>query len=154
MNAKQWIALLVLTAVSGIHVRAQEITMFPGFWNYQYYEDDTRITTKDLVTLFEKNDESLAHWKKSKTFNTLSGVALGSEIGFLVWELSEYDPYGENDVATSVGFYSSFAIGLTFLILSNNQKKKAILSYNKSLQKPSAFKIGPSRSGLGVVVSF
>jgi hypothetical protein len=132
---------------------AQEITMFAGFWDYQYYQDDERISKKDLVSLLEKDEVANSHWKKSKTLSALSWGALGAEIGFFVWQLNN----ASNDKDTTgplVGVLGSFAAGITFAFISHNQKKKSILKYNEGLTKKSAFKVAPSKQGIGLVFQF
>ncbi len=135
---------------------AQEVTMFSGLFSYQYYQDNERITKKDFVTLIESRPEALTHWNRSKTFNTLSWVALASELGFFIWEVSDNKPYENtsNNTITQIGVYGSFAAVLAFTFLSHSQKKKAILKYNQSLDKKTTFKLKPAKQGIGIAVVF
>ncbi len=68
---KQLILLDFLMGFSA-QMRAQEITMFSGFFDYQYYQDNNRISKKKVNKLFESHPEPRTHWERSKTFNTLS----------------------------------------------------------------------------------
>ncbi|NAS13553.1 hypothetical protein [Poritiphilus flavus] len=145
--------LFLFTLFVSFNAQSQEVTMFPGFWDYKYYQDDERITKKELVSLLETNDEALKHWKRSRTFSQLSYVLLAAEVGFLVWQIDR----ARNDLSTTgpfIGVMASFGVGLTFAILNGSQKRKAVLKYNQGLEKPTAFKILPSKRGLGIVLQF
>lgn len=74
--------LCLIFCLSRFEIKAQEITMFSGFLKDQYYQDDKKINKKELTALLEKDIIAFNHWKKSKTFNTLSLIALASEAGF------------------------------------------------------------------------
>tara|TARA_R110002049_G_C9083857_1_gene555834 strand:+ start:674 stop:1135 length:462 start_codon:yes stop_codon:yes gene_type:complete len=148
--------LLILFFGFILKSEAQEITMFTGFFDYQYYQDDTRITKKKLANLIETNQEAIRHWNRSKTFSNLSLVALTSEIGFLVWEVSDNKPYENesNNTVTQIGVFGSFAAVLTFGFLSISQKKKTILKYNQGLDKKTTFEVQPSKNGIGIAMVF
>tara|TARA_R110000868_G_scaffold163800_1_gene396120 strand:- start:2357 stop:2818 length:462 start_codon:yes stop_codon:yes gene_type:complete len=148
--------LLILFFGFILKSEAQEITMFTVFFDYQYYQDDTRITKKKLANLIETNQEAIRHWNRSKTFSNLSLVALTSEIGFLVWEVSDNKPYENesNNMVTQIGVFGSFAAVLTFGFLSISQKKKTILKYNQGLDKKTTFEVQPSKNGIGIAMVF
>lgn len=135
---------------------AQEITMFSGFFDYQYYQDDKRITKKELINLIETNEEAMTHWNRSKTYSTLSLVALASEIGFFAWEVADNKPYENesNNTITKIGVFGSFAAVLTFGFISHSQKKKTILKYNQGLDRKTTFKIKPTNNGIGLAIVF
>ena len=137
-------------------VNAQEITMFSGFFDYQYYQDDKRIAKKELIPLLETNDEAIAHWKRSKTYSTLSWVALAAETGFFIAEIADNQPFENesNNTLNTVGVFGSLAAVLTFSIISHSQKKKAILKYNQGIQDKTTFKLGPSKQGIGIALTF
>lgn len=137
-------------------MKGQEITMFMGFFDYQFYQDNERISKKEVSKLFATHPKSKSHWERSKTFNTLSWVAVASEIGFAVGMLNETTPHNKvpNSAITQIGFYGSIAAALTFNILEHAQKKKAILSYNQGLEKKTTFKIQPSKKGIGIAIVF
>ena len=148
MGMKKLLLLCLIFGLSQVEIKAQELTMFSGFLNYQYYQDDKKISRKKFVSLLEKDIVAFDHWKKSKTFNTLSLVALASEAGFAAWEITDNnDP--SNDTVTKIGVYGSFAAVIAFGILSHSQKKKATLKYNQGLDNSNAFSIKPSKMGWG-----
>ena len=132
---------------------AQEITLFPGFWSYQYYQDDKRIPRKDVVMLLEKDTVAFEHWKKSNTYSTLSYTAFTAELGFFAWQLSNISKDKES-TPQLVGVLGSFAVGLTFALISNSQRKKAILNYNEGLNQKTTFRITPSKNGFGIALNF
>lgn len=49
------LAMFILFFCMG-SVSAQEITMFPSFSGYKYYQDDKEIDKKELETLLNKNE--------------------------------------------------------------------------------------------------
>ena len=148
--------LLILFFGFVLSSEAQEITMFSGFFDYQYYQDDKRIDKQELINLLETNQDAIIHWNKSKTFNTLSWVALASEIGFFVWEIADNKPYENesNNTITKIGVFGSLAAVFTFGYISHTQKKKAILKYNQGLDKKTSFKLQPAKNGIGVALVF
>lgn len=149
--------LFILFSISFFTISAQELSMFSGFFDYQYYQDDKRIAKKEVVQLLETNQDARAHWKKSKTLSTLSYVALASEIGFFLNEVLDNKPYEntKNNTINDIGVYGSFAAALTLSIVSRAQKKKAILKYNQGLdKKKTTFQIKPAKKGVGIAVVF
>lgn len=152
----KYLVFFLISIVFLVKTNAQEITMFSGFFDYQYYQDDERIAKKDLVKLLETNEESLVHWNRSKTFSTLSWVALAAETGFAIWEIADNTPFEDesNNTITTVGVFGSLAAVITFGVLSHTQKKKAILKYNQGIQENTAFKIMPSKKGIGIAIVF
>ena len=148
----------ILILLSGFIFKseAQEITMFSGFFDYQYYQDERRISKTELLGLLEKNQEAIAHWERSKTFSVLSWVSLASEVGFFVWEIADNKPIENesNDTVTQIGVLGSLAAVLTFGFLSHAQKKKSVLKYNEGLDKKTTFELRPAKNGIGIAVVF
>src|SRR5690554_3102022 len=145
--------LCLIFCLSHLDIKAQEITMFTGFFDNQYYQDDKKINKKELTALLEKDVVAFNHWEKAKTFNTLAQIALATEIGFFVWEIADTNNT-KNDTAIKIGVSGSLAAVIVFSILSHSQKKNAILKYNQGLDNSNAFSIKPSKNGLGVVMQF
>ena len=109
-----------------------------------------------MIPLLETNDEAIAHWKRSKTYSTLSWVALAAETGFFIAEIADNQPFENesNNTLNTVGVFGSLAAVLTFSIISHSQKKKAILKYNQGIQDKTTFKLGPSKQGIGIALTF
>ena len=139
------IALFAFVALN--EIKAQEITQFPGFFGAKYYEDDNRISKKQVESLMLKNVEAHQLWQKSKKHNAFGWIALGVEIGFLGWFLEN------NDIVPLVGVLGSAAVSIGFSFSSANLKKKAILKYN-NIADVGTLKFGPTYNGLGLVYQF
>lgn len=144
-------------------VSAQEITMFPGFWSAEYYQDDQRIDKKELKTLFSKNEAVNAHWKKSKNQELGFVIATTAELGLLVWAYSELlnDSRSNRDnakkaVGPLLGGLGAAVVGGIFLNASNKSKRKAILTYNKQFDNKTTFRLVPvsNQNGLGLALKF
>ena len=133
--------------------RPRKLPCSPVFFDYRYYQDDERITKKELRGLLETNEKALAHWKKSRTLSTLTWVAIGAQTGFLVWEL-ERARNNESLEGPLIGVLGSGAFGLVMAITSVGQKRKAILTYNSSIESKTSLRVAPSRSGLGIALIF
>ncbi|MDY7396692.1 hypothetical protein UMM65_15695 [Aureibaculum sp. 2210JD6-5] len=153
MRNKCFLAIAIFFFLFNFSARAQEITMFTGFWDNQFYQDNERISKKDLKLLLEKDDVAIKHWNNAKTYKTLSWVALAAEAGFGVWSISDSYNQRQNIVPT-IGVLGSFAGVITFSLISHHQKKKAILKYNEGLDNKISFKIMPSKQGIGIVMEF
>ena len=149
---------ILLFLLSGFFTTAtaQEVNISSGFFDYRYFQNDERISTKELVKLLETNPESHEHWKRSRTLKILSYTALAAETGFFLNEILDIKPYENvsNKTVNKIGLYGSFAAVLTFGILSQSQKKKSVATYNKSLEKKTTFTLKPSRSGVGIALVF
>ena len=153
MGIKKIALLSFLIVIPFVSLKSQEITMFPGFWDYKYYQDDKQISKKELVMLLEQDEIAYSHWKKSKTFSALSIASLGAEIGFFVWQLNNRSN-NKSQTGPFIGVLGSFASVITFALISSGQKKKSILKYNEGLDQKSAFRIVPSKQGIGIALQF
>lgn len=137
--------------------QGQEITVFPGLWNVEYYQDDTRITKKELKALMTKNEEVNAYWKKSTKNATIGYVAFAGQMASFVWLASELSSEGDNETLSpavaTVGF--SIIAGI-FLNAAKNNGKKAILTYNKQFDNKTTYSLVPvsNQNGLGLALRF
>lgn len=135
-------------------INAQEITVFPGFWNLEYYKDDKKISKKQLASILEKDNEAFDLWNKSNNLNTFTWVSLAVETGFGVWTLQKLQK-NENGVGPAIATLISAASVVIFASKANKKRREAILKYNQSLDsKKITFKVEPSREGLGIVLRF
>ncbi|MFH6604619.1 hypothetical protein ACEZ3G_14110 [Maribacter algicola] len=163
MSKFKIIAVLILIWTSGLN--AQEITVFPGFWSAEYYQDDERISKKEVKALMAKNEEINAYWKKSKTQGTISSVGLVAEFGFALWMYAEIlndDPYlsnrdkAKNALGPAFGVLGSGVVTGIFMYASSKSKKKAILAYNKQFDNKTTFRLVPTsnKNGVGLALRF
>ncbi len=165
MNIYKSVSLLIFFVFLVSKVRSQEITMFPGFWSAEYYQDDEKISKKQLEVLLAKNEEVQAYWKKSKTQEIVAGIAVIGEIGFLVWAYSEIlndNPYlsnrdkAKNAIGPLLGGIGATTIAAIFHTASNKSKRRAILTYNKQFDKKNVYRLAPvgNENGLGLAIRF
>lgn len=137
--------------------KAQEITVFQGFWGMEYYQDDQKITKEELKGLFDKNEEVGTYWKKSGKNSTLAYASVGGQFAFAVWALSEWD---EDDasgaLAPALGSLGFGVLAAIFLNSANKNAKKAILTYNKQFDDKATFRIEPvgNRHGFGLALKW
>jgi hypothetical protein len=159
------ISVFLLLLLFTSNVNAQEITVFPGFWGSEYYQDDKEINKKELEALFAKNEEVLAYWKKSKRQELAASIALTAEMGFTVWwilELINDDPNltkrdkVKNALGPALGVVGTGIIGTILIHASSKSKKKTILTYNKQFDEKTAFRLRPvsNQNGVGLVLQF
>lgn len=133
----------------------QEMTVFLGLTGYTYYEDDRRLITGEVHSLLSENELAFTYWKRSRssyTFAALStAVALGTGIGIVARDENNNAPVGL--YAASLG---SSIIGIILSLSANNQKKKAVLTYNKGLENDISYKLVPigSKDGFGIAIQF
>ncbi len=139
--------------------------MFPGFWSPEYYQDDEKISKKQLEFLLAKNEEVNAYWKKSKRQEIVFGVAVIAELGFAIWFYSELlndSPYltnrekAENAIGPALGVLGTGILAGIFRNSASKSKKKAILTYNKQFDKKTVYRLTPvsNKNGLGLALKF
>lgn len=152
MKIKKLLLLLIFFGCMHLEAASQELRIRNGLLKYRYYLNDESIDRTDFTNFLKQDETSWKHWERSKTYNTLSLIALTSEIGFALWGIIDKNP--KNDKAADIGVYGSFAAVIAFSIISHVQKKKAVRSFNQRKNKTTAFTIRPSNSGFGLVVQF
>lgn len=66
--------------------------MFPGYLDYEYYQDDHHITKRQLLEIMSQDEVLFADWKRSRTYNAL-GISSGiGALGLLIVGVnSEYE---------------------------------------------------------------
>lgn len=149
--------LFILISLFFLNAYSQEITAFPGFWSMEYYQDDDRITKKELKALLAKNEEINAYWKKSGTYATLGYISLIGEGVGTFWMLSEWDRNNPNDVLAPLGVTTGFIVlAGVFLHSANQNAKKAILNYNRQFDNKTTFRLVPTsnQNGVGLALKF
>ena len=112
---------------------AQEITLFDDAITYRYYQDQKRISYKEVGELMKKDSIAQMNWKRAKVKNTLANV-------FLIVELSALPITVLSENPNAGVFYSLLlggAIGsITFAISRQKSKRRAILRYNSLFDSP------------------
>ncbi len=154
---------LIILLTIAVNVSAQEITAFPTMWGMEYYQDDKEITRKEVKSIFSKNEEVYAHWKKANTKDVVAGIALAGEFVGVFWattELLNDDPTltnrdrAKNAIGPLAGGLAGAIVGVIYLNSANKSRKRAILSYNKQFDKTTTFRLVPvgNSNGLGVAL--
>lgn len=131
---------------------SQELSMFQGFWSMKYYQDSDQISKKQVGSLMLQDKVANNLWQKSKSHALISYVALGAELGFLVW-LLQRGSNGDSQVVPLVGGLATAVVGIGFALSSSSLMRKAILKYNQS-QDIGSLQLAPTYNGYGLVLSF
>lgn len=151
------VTLLILFGLFTLSAKGQEITVFPGFWSVEYYQDDQRIDKPELKKLMSQNEEVSAYWKKSNTNSTIAYVAIAGELGCAFWMGTQF---GEDDpnkiLAPAAGTVGFAIIAGIFINSANKNGKKAILKYNTQFDNKTTFRLVPTtnQNGLGLALKF
>jgi len=165
MKILKSISLFLMFTLIATKIYAQEITVFPGFWSSEYYQDDKEIDKKELEVLFAKNAEVQVYWKKAQGQQLAGTIAIAAEMGFVVWwtlELINNDPSlterdkVKNGIGPALGVIGTGIVGSILIYSSSKSKKKAILTYNKQFDKKTVFHLVPvsDQNGLGLALKF
>lgn len=150
---KYSILLALIFVLSNIdEIKAQEITIWPGAWGQQYYQDYQRITKTETESLLSTNPDSYNDWKKSKKHMTLAWTSYAVGIGFAIWQLNSL-ANERYDILPTIGLLGSMGTSIGFILSSNRLKKDAVLNYNEGADV-SSIKFGPTYNGIGLVMSF
>jgi len=149
---KYAICFLLATFLLLSNLQAQEITMFPGLWGYNYYEDENRIKKKQVAALMSTYPEANELWNKSKREATIGWISYATVPFFFVWNDIAEDN-NKNQTAPIAGIIASAGVAIGFLYSSIHTRRKAILKYNKKAIA-GEIKLVPTSNGLGLAWSF
>ncbi|WP_088342365.1 hypothetical protein [Robiginitalea sediminis] len=133
---------------------AQELTYYPGVLSVSYYQDSERITRKEFKGLLAQHEESLKNWNTGTALE-ISGLVAAGASGFLLGTgLAKDDEVGGDGSSYYIGGAVAFVVSGVLVELAKNKKRKAVLEYNEQLDTRTAFRLVPSRSGVGVALQF
>ena len=146
--------LLILTlSLTFNFANAQEITVFPGFWSMEYYQDDQRVSKDEVSSLFAANEEVNELWTKANANATLGYISFGAEMVFAGW--AGYAAANDEDLtAPLVGVVGTAILTSVFLSNASKKRKDAILKYNSSFDKKVSLDLNVNQYGLGLAVRF
>ena len=68
---------------------AQELSVFPGFWADEYFQDEVQITRKEAKSLLLEYEGSSVYWKKKATNETLYYLSLVAQLGATFWTVDQ-----------------------------------------------------------------
>jgi hypothetical protein len=113
-------------------VFAQEITMFDDGLTYHFYEDQNRITYKEISERISKDSLAAANWKKARIKNVFANGILLSDLAIKIYANSSEKPFLNHKQARLLSSYLLVSsISSIFLVISRQKsKRKAILIYN------------------------
>ena len=160
MSKFKTVFLISFAVMSFIELSAQEITMFQGFFGYQYYEDDLEISKKQVNTLMQQHEVTKIYWDKASNHKRYATIALGTQLltGYLAIRSINNRTFGESTTMTTLLLVTSLTSGFVsfgFSLSSASLKKKSILGYNKlQSEEGLLLNIGQTDNGLGLVYSF
>ncbi|MDG1573426.1 hypothetical protein OZ410_13940 [Robiginitalea sp. M366] len=132
---------------------AQELSYYPGMLSVSYYQDHVRITQKEFKGLLAQHEASLKNWNTGTGFEVAGLLAAGGS-GFLLGTGLAKDDLGEEATGFYVGGAVAFVVSGILVEIAKNKKRKAVLDYNEQLETRTAFKLEPSRKGVGVALRF
>lgn len=157
-------SILIFFLSVGFLSTAQEITMFPGYLDYEYYQDDHHITKRQLLEIMSQDEVLFADWKRSRTFSAI-GISSGiGALGLLIVGINtEYERNSDQLQQSNGLLVGALALSFTsgvFTYLDLNLKKKTILRYNSKFdvsQSPSSsvnLKGKIDGNGVGLTIQF
>ena len=76
MKISKLILAVGLITLFSSTVSAQEITVFPGGWGEQYYQDKEKLTWKEVNEIMMESQAAQKEWQKSKKL-ALGGIGFG-----------------------------------------------------------------------------
>ncbi len=148
MNIKT-LTFTFLISILSLVASAQEITLFPGFLGYKYYQDNTQISKADVKNLMSTDAHANKYWKKSVNHQAIGAVLLGAELGLALWSTQKITQ-GDERIWPLIGVLATGATSIGFSLSSIRMKRKAILTYNENKDMGS-LKLGLNPNGLGLV---
>ena len=160
MKMSQFIISILLLCSFNAKIDAQELTMFQGFFGYQYYQDDIEISKTEVNSLMQEHDLTKTYWNKSVYHKKYAFIALGTQLATAYLAIRS----GNNNLNPTVtgktklllaASITSALVGVGFSFSSASLKKKAILGYNKLQSKEDfLYYLGQTNNGIGIVCSF
>ena len=107
--------------------------MFDNSLSYRYYQDDQRISYKEVTKLMAKDSVTNLHWNRARTKNTLVNVMMVASSSLLPVAL-----ISENiNASIFFGSYFGLTIGSLIMIVSRQKSRsRAILRYNSFFDPP------------------
>ena len=144
---------LVMFLMVSVNGSTQELSYFSGAWSTQYYKDNQEIEKSKFENLLMANTKSYDLWLKHKKQSTIGTVFVVGELASFVWMVSELSN-GRNAVASSLATVGFAGVAIWVLSKALKNKREAVLNYNQSLIHKTSFRIIPSKSGLGILLTF
>ncbi|MDA8611894.1 hypothetical protein N9L07_01990 [Flavobacteriaceae bacterium] len=117
------LCILLFTSFFGM-LSAQELTMFSGFFDFQYYQDEMRIEKKEVHILIQQNEEANFYWKKSKVFSAIAYSSIGiSIVSIITVSNNEYDDEKQIHPLSLAGYFLD-SLPLYYFLSKNKTTRK------------------------------
>ena len=146
---------LSFIALFSTSLYAQEITVFPGSWGQDFYQDKEKLSWKEVNKIMMESQVAQAEWQKSKKL-ALGGLLFGAaNFGATIWTIVNLD---KNEALTAP-LITAAGTGLAAMIFfkgSEKNQRMAILNYNDNLGKGTSFRLEPvsNQNGIGLALKF
>ncbi len=155
MKTIKTIFALGIFALIFTNLSAQEITVFPGTWGEQFYQDQEKLTWAAVNEIMMDSQVAEAHWQKSKKL-ALGGLGFGlGNLASTIWLVSNLD---QNKPLTGpiIAAAGTGLVGMIFFRASSENKRMAILDYNESVGGGTSFRLEPvsNQNGTGLALKF
>jgi hypothetical protein len=127
--------VLAVILIFTFNTNGQEITVFVESLTYNFYEDQKRISVKDVRKLVKTDSIAAMHWKRMENKNILVNVSLALDLAFIIGVGTNNIKSDHYKVLGPAFVLSSF--GGVFLSISRQKSlRKAILRYNSLFDQP------------------
>lgn len=147
-------SLIFILTIFTTKIFSQELTMFPGLFGYEFFQDDKKIDRKYAKKLMGDVDASRLLWKKANVNQGVSAGLIVVQIGFGAWMIRNEEE-NKSIAAPAVGFAASAVSAIVFSVRSLTNRRNAILAYNRTFDKMGfKLQIEPATEGLGIVLRF
>jgi len=85
---------------------------------------------------------------------TIAWVAIGAQVGFLVWQANRRDNF-ESQTMPLIGVFAAGGVGIGFALAGAKKQRNAVFAYNRNIKsETSNLHLGTTRNGVGLVFSF
>jgi hypothetical protein len=157
---KKTILILILATLISSITSAQEIDMKLTIFGYQFKQNETKLSWKEVLEKTKNNKNAYLLIKKGKSQNTISTILAftgGLLVGIPVATSIHNDKTDWNLAYIGVAIV---ATGLPLAISSVKNTRKGIDLYNSSLNDSTTFKFNPefyfitTRDGIGISMNF
>ena len=119
---KYKISIFLMLVIMGIsQLNGQKLTNFNFLGVKTFYQDETRISKKQFVSLLSNNTEAYKTWQKSNRNKYIGLGLIVADFGFVLWQLNSGSSSGEG-LASVIGLGVA-SIGFRFSSIHLNIEK-------------------------------
>jgi hypothetical protein len=135
------LAAVLLVSISSICQTASDsITVVKVFGGRQFFQNDKKLKTGQLVKLMESNEQALKYIKSAQTNNTVSAI-IGYAGGFMIgWPIGTAIGGGDPNWTLAAVGAGLVAVSIPLSIKATKQTLMAVDLYNQSFRRTSSIK--------------